>query len=140
MPVITRSSAGSMDVRCFCIYIFLYTDKALNFIVIVQRQRIHFHIQWNFIPVDVPAIIFPELFQISPAFNPKDYRIFQLTGGSIAQTGNNLIDPYRAFSLRPLILIADAEATVTEKASTTTRTKARNRFMGQPPDHWNNSE
>ena len=93
MLIVLRSSTGPVDIYGLRIFIISHTDKALNLIVIMQRQRIYFHIRRNFISADVPTIVFPELFQIRPAFNPKDYRIFQLTRGSIAQTGNNLIDP-----------------------------------------------
>ena len=63
MPVVLWGGAGPMNISCFRIYILFHSDKALYLIVIMQRQRIHFHIQRNFIPVNVPTIVFPELFK-----------------------------------------------------------------------------
>ena len=83
-----------MDKTSFCINIVSHANQTLNFIRIMQCKSIYFNIIWYFIPIDVPATLFCEFFQIRAALNFENNSFFYFTSFRVLQTGNNPINPY----------------------------------------------
>ena len=60
MLVVMRRSTCPMYIYGISIIVIPYTDKSLNFIIVMERKSVYFHISGYFAPVDMPAVILPE--------------------------------------------------------------------------------
>ena len=66
--VVVRCCTCPVDIYSVSVIVIPYANKPLNFVIVMKREGVNFNVAGNFAPVDMPAVILPELSEVRAGF------------------------------------------------------------------------